>query len=114
MNRRHVECTPKVRHGKGWRLGVGRRGRRRAIFGGLEIAAPLTKSRVRASAALGVGGALETRALVAAPAAGPRAGPAGGEGVPGSPIAGSPSGCRIASNSLGLRYASAECSRWRL
>src|SRR4029450_12604454 len=108
MKRRHVECTPKVRHGKGWRLGVGRRGRRRAIFGGLEIAAPLTKSRVRASAALGVGGALETRAHVGAPAASASAAPAGWGGVPGSLMTASPSGCRIASKSLGVRYGSAQ------
>src|SRR5262245_20495923 len=83
------------------------------IWGVPEIAAPLEKSRLRGSTALGFGGHVEKYAHAGAPSAGTRMS-AGWRSGPYAIVPAIVAGCSVASNSVGLRYESAECSRWRL
>ena len=85
-----------------------------AVLGGMEIAAPLGKSPLRASTGLGCGGRAEKRTHADSPTAIAITSPAGWRSTPGTVVAAIASGRSVASNSVGVRYASAECRRWRL
>src|SRR5947209_4915544 len=88
-----------------------------AVLGGTEIAALLEKSRRRATTALGFGRHAEQHAHAGAPSAVATTAlgaPAGCSSPPCRGVSARTSGRSVASNSVGDRYASAECRRWRL